>query len=776
MRRLVRLARAAAVATLASACVGGGAQNKYPKHGPGIAPPAQHPRLELLSSEDHPAIARVSRSGDPMAGVAIAVAHDGGSAGSVALAGLLEARLRGAFPDVITRPHDLGVIASHLVVDADSGVRFTRAALAALTAPVRADDPALTRIQEKLNALARVPGEPDDDPVRRCSGELARPTTAVTPSHAMVESVRVQAARAGAVAVGVLGSRGVLDAVTRAVQAGDSWPAGGPEDPWPQAGSSYGVPANASGATLSIALRMADGAQAIAAARSLGGGARERLEARLASLDSDFQLERVTATTRPRGACLRIDLSSDDANVNAKAAAWAAVIAEQEAWKAAPKGAGAWWDIEDGVLRAADPREAAAVAAWRALSGRLVTSEPARFVRFAASGSEHIRAELNQATNRRANTYETRSRVENGQGEFWLLAASPCGVFQESASDSGLTALTLVALAQAATERHASVRFEPWITSDVMGLLAHGPRIGPGESDSEHARRIADALGWAIAGTRLGGQEVAAARSSMQQALPKESGGVWTATLEALSPEHPSWLEPRGSFASLGGHSGHAAEARRRTWLSEPLRLAVLANGDAAQARIAEAAFGSWLAPAVSEVAACPKRNARLPKSGEIQIPRAQPGQSIVAAHLNPGSLAEAEWLTYLLDRPGGLLDQALKGTRLGRARARLVGGQLRAALIIEVHAFPETQKDAIAQVRALLTRLSGGAVSPADVDIAREHFARSRRGRSLDPRQRLLQTWGAAAPADPTAASIRRFLQLNLTLSHQLVVRPEDD
>jgi hypothetical protein len=776
MRAFLRLARGAAVATIASACAGGGARGGKLTHGPGIAPPAQHARLELLSSDGHPAIARVNRSGDPMGGVAIAIAHDGGSAASVSLAGLLEARLRTAYPAVITRPHDLGVIVSHLVADAASGARFTQSALAALSTPVGDGDPALPWIHEKLSALSQVQGEAGDDPVRRCSGELARPSAAVTTNQAMVERVRSAAARASAVAVGVLGSRAVLDAVTTTVQAGKPWPAGGPEDPWPKRGNAYGVPANASGATLSVALRIDDGARAIAAARSLGGAASARLEARLASLATEFRVERVTATTRPRGACLRIDLSSSDTNVSARAAAWAAIIAEQEAWKAAPKGAGAWWDIEDGVLRAADPREAAAVAAWRALSGRLVANEPVRFVRFAAAGSEQIASELQRAATRRDSALEVRSRVESGQGEFWLLAASPCGVFQESAAESGLTALTLIALSQAAAERHPGVAFEPWISADVVGLLAHGPRTGPGESGTAHASRIADALGWAIAGTRLSGQDVAAARATLTAALPVETGGVWSAALEALSPGHPSWLEPRGSFAAISGHSGHAADARRRTWLGEPLRLAVLANGDASQGNAAEAAFSNWLAPGIGEAGRCPKQSARLPKSGELQIARAKPGQSIVAVHLNPGTQADAEWVTFLLNRPGGLLDQALQGTRLGRAQARLLGGELRAALVIEVHAFDENQKDAVAQVRALLARLASGALSPKDVEVARAHFARVRLGRSLDPRQRLIKTWGVAPDTEPTAASIRRFLQLNLAAPRQLVVRPEDD
>ncbi len=769
----LRLSRAAAAATLLVACAGSPGRSRPPQHGPGIAPPAQHPRLELLESTDRPAIARVNRGGDPLAGVAVAVAHDGGSVASVALAGLVEARLRPSFPDAITRPHDLGLVVSHLVADPQSAVRFTQSTLSALSTPVAAGDPAVEEARKKLAALVQIRGgQAGDDPIRRCSGELAAGGPLPKLDGASLESMRDRSARTQGVSVGVLGARGILDAVTHAVQSGAAWPEGGPEDPWPTAGRVYGTATASGGPSLSVALRLDDGARAIAAARALGRGGSERLRARLSALSPEFRVERIAATTRPRGACLRIDLTTSDSKVSAEAAAWAALITEREALSVAPKGSGAWWDIEDGVLRASDPREAAAVAAWRALSGKLVAKEPLRFVRFSGPRGAQLQAQLSKIEARKPAEIETRTRVESGQGELWLLAASDCGVAQESESDSGITALMLTALAQAAAERHHDIVFEPWISPDHVGLMAHGPRQGPGETEQAHAQRIGDALGWALAGTRLKGPHVAEARTSMTTTLSDVSGSLRPTLLSALSPMHPSWLEPRGTFTALSGHTGHAAEARRRTWLSEPLRLAILSSGDPAQTRVVQEAFASWVLPGRGALRSCPSTSGAPAKTGQLEVDGPDKGQAVVAVPLTAGAQREAHWLAFLMNRPGGLLDHALGGTRLGRGRAQVIGGTKRGALLVEVHGFPETFKDAIAQVRALLSRLASGALVATDFERAREHFARVELRRSLDPRERLARTWGAQAAPAPSLNSLRRFCQLNLAASRHLVVR----
>ncbi|MEZ4227021.1 MAG: hypothetical protein R3B13_39145 [Polyangiaceae bacterium] len=765
----------ASVAALALACGGARPSSETPR-GPGVAPPPAHPRLQVIGATDRPAVARVSRTGDPYAAVAIAIAHDSGSTVSAALAGLLEARLSRVAAGVLTRPHDLGVVVSALVKDAAEAERFTRAALAALTQDVATAEPAVALAQRKLSALTEVSRAlTPSDPVQKCSGELAPDASkpaASTIDAAALERMRASVARAQGVSVGALGSDAVLDAVTRAVQAGPPWPEGGPEDPWPAGDQVVSAAPGAARPTLSVALRIDDGARAISAARHLGRRGSERLAARLSSVTSDLRIERVAATTRPRGACLRVDLTSSNRDaMDGQTAAWAAWAVEQEALAAAASG-GAWWDIEDGVLRAADPREAASVAAWRALSGRLVAAEPRRFVRAAVSDGAALDAELARVRQLSQSPLELRSRPEAGQGHFWMLLASPCGVKGESETDAGLTAAMLTAASMAANERHDDVMFEPWIEVDSVGLVAHGPRSGPRESEDEHARRVADALGWALAGTPIDSSAAAGARANLGQMLPKEGRTLWRALVSATSPERPSWLQPFGDAAALLGLSGHAIDARRRTFLSEPLRVAVLASGSAGQPRVAQETLTRWVLPARTHAVGCPRANRRSGKTGEVELDGSEPGHALVSVALPRGASAEAQWLRFLLNRSGGMLDRALQGTRLGRAQASVLGGAQEGALVIELRTFADVEKDAIAQTRALLTRLAAGALTSADFEAARRHFEAEARERSLDPRQRLTDTWSGQRAAAPTLSGLRSFCQQNLGATRHLVVR----
>ncbi|MCE7892720.1 MAG: hypothetical protein DYH12_23950, partial [Sorangiineae bacterium PRO1] len=85
--------------------------------------------LELRTLDDRPAIGLVQRDGDPMAAVAVGVAHDFGSEASLALAELFEARLgRAGFRDVRAQAHGLGVVLSTLVATPADATRFVRAA------------------------------------------------------------------------------------------------------------------------------------------------------------------------------------------------------------------------------------------------------------------------------------------------------------------------------------------------------------------------------------------------------------------------------------------------------------------------------------------------------------------------------------------------------------------------------------------------------------------------------------------------------------------------
>ena len=80
----------ASLALAVAACGGGGTG------APGAVTPTPSPvaQVQVVRSDDRPSLTLVDRQGDPAAAVAIAIAHDGGSALSVAMASLMTHRLQ----------------------------------------------------------------------------------------------------------------------------------------------------------------------------------------------------------------------------------------------------------------------------------------------------------------------------------------------------------------------------------------------------------------------------------------------------------------------------------------------------------------------------------------------------------------------------------------------------------------------------------------------------------------------------------------------------------
>ena len=118
---------------------------------------------------------------------------------------------------------------------------------------------------------------------------------------------------------------------------------------------------------------------------------------------------------------------------------------------------------------------------------------------------------------------------------------------------------------------------------------------------------------------------------------------------------------------------------------------------------------------------------------------------------LESGLSREAEWTAFLLNRPGGWLDQALRAPNGSfAARARVLGGSRATALVIEVHAGSDALRGAVAQVRGLFDRLARGAATAADFEVARKHFEREGSVALLDPRRRMVDLWRGEAPRAP--------------------------
>lgn len=753
-------------------------------------------RIEVRSPDSRPWLVLVQREGDPRGALAVASAHDLGSEASTALASLVGERLeRAGYDHVEIAAHGLGFQATVLVESPERAADFVRAADRALRTPVQQGEPALAEVKARLDVLkARGSESEAAAAVDACSGELAReltagvldPTTAA--GAARLEGWRVRATSARSVSLGVLGPSPLLDSAARALDATEAWSDGpGPDDPWPAAAvvGTAKLPEQQQ-RRLSVALRVTDPGLAIAASRELGA-ANTSLAQRLQVLDPPWTLERVVGTTRPRGGCLRLDLAGPktDPGPELSDVSRVVVLTLREARTAVQRIRQGSWALDDAILRPHDPRQAATVAAWRALSGQNEPGEERHFVFYAAPPSELGRGadrELAQAIEQSAaawntSTLDVRSKVEAGQGELWALLGTPCGTVGETAADAGLTALVVRALAE---KRPAmlNVTIEPWYTPDGVGLLAHAPRLGPSETAEAHAERVGQALAQVLVGTRLSGADVAQSR----QAVLDELGGPrpgWRQLLHELSPDHPAWLDARGTWPSVSGLVNHHVDARRRALVLGPLRLGVLANSDEAQTSIVARAIEHWIRPLRDEPRACPERAKLTPRLGEVHVETTadSPVAAYVAVPLPAGQRLtqphHVEALLHLMNRPGGYLERALRGPELASAAEAIVlGGNQASALVVALSTLPEQTDAAVAQVRGLLQRLAEGALSAREFDQARAHVERTAVADQLDPRRRMLDLWrGNRSAALPDLGSMRRFLRA-LRFDGHVIVR----
>ncbi|MCC6900904.1 MAG: hypothetical protein IT377_18140 [Polyangiaceae bacterium] len=735
---------------------------RAPRAASPVSPDSGRPAVELRALADRPAISLVHREGDPRGAVAVAIAHDFGSEASLGLASVLGARLtRSGFGDVQLRPHALGVLLSALVASPDDGARFVNAATRALTTPIADTE----RPRERLRAPAlRGPAEAA---VQACSGELGLEpaeggAAPEPPDGAALEAWRGQLATAGSVAFAAVGPRPVLDALAAAVEHGDKWPTSAPpNDRWPESDSVGSV--RSAERRLSVAYRAPDSARALDVSQELATPG-SVLATRLAALDAGFRLDRVIATTRVRGACLRLDARASSNETTALDVARAASVIDEEARRALEGRTGLPSALDEAVIRPAHPAEAAAAAAWRALVARQPPSALRRAVSWLGP-SLGRGSELEQATStldaaRGKSTVERRVRVEAGQGELWALLASPCGTASESSDDAGVHEVLMRALARKRSGV-AGVQIEPWVTPDAVGLLAHSTRANASETPADLARRVGDALGRALVAGRLDGNEVAETKTDLLGEIgPAGQRGYFT-LLDSASGGHPSWLDPRGTWRAISTTITSTADARRRVWIGGPLRLAVLANAKSDQGDTAASALERWLRPFRGEPATCPTATRHTPRASEQNVETSRPEQ--VRAHLAypvNGPSRDAEWTVHLMNRERGWLEQAVGSNGEVRARASFLGGKSVAAIVIEVIA-PEAERGrAVGQVRALIQSLAKGGATEADAEIARRHFDARDAERALDPRGRVVDAWRGVPAPRADLPSLRRFHQ----------------
>lgn len=736
---------------------------------------ASGPAVARRRLEDRPPLVLVRRDGDPFAAVSFAVATDAGSLPSVATATLLRARLAAKGFNARAQPSAVGMSLTVLVPNALEARRFVQVVGAALEQPVTAGEPGLEAVRVAVQTLsaARAPG-PAEAAVNACSGEPALPEASRSwdPASDKGRGDLASWLEAGhslrRASFAAVGPAEVLAAVEDALARAPDWPKGDTlEDPWP-ARDELGVDF-AAGATrrLSLALRLRSEDVAARAARALAAP-QATLSRRLAALRPAWQLDRSAAIGRARGACLRVDAVPVHAELgptSTEVARALGVIAE-EARDAVLNGARG--ELDEAIVGATDPAEAAAAAAWRALVGHGEPGPQRSAVAYVTSPAERPRFDLAAAVlaERQADKeplFEVVRRAEPGQGRLWALFAPTCGTSVEAATTAGESALVVSALSRVAPSGDVTV--EPWLAPDGVGLLAGTRRRVPGESSSAQAERLGRALGELIATARPSPTDVATARAELASGLGGEQHRGYFVALDALTGGHPSWLEPRGTFASLASAPSGGYEAALGRWLGRPFRLAVLANGDATQPEVVRRELERWLRPGRGDVARCPSRNHAPAQSTELTL--AVSGDAPEGSYVGIPFPAfehrlpiEARATLVLLNRSGGFLDQAL-GELQASATALALGGPDAAALVVEVVATEGQRQAAVDRVRALVDRLAQGRLAAADIETARRELAQSEATELMDPRRRLIATWRGITRAEPPLDAARLFAWL---------------
>jgi hypothetical protein len=228
----------------------------------------------------------------------------------------------------------------------------------------------------------------------------------------------------------------------------------------------------------------------------------------------------------------------------------------------------------------------------------------------------------------------------------------------------------------------------------------------------------------------------------------------------ALVPGHPSWVLPLGSWEPLTKAGVEAVSLKWAELVAGPLRLAVIANDDGAQVEVAAQAIERWVGRPDDSPRACPAaEEATIPHPGTVTVVLSSPppmAQALVGVPI-PGENAPMRIFAELthagLGGEGGWLTKAL-GSLRATGQVRLVGGTRAAALIVDVRA-PDTNLDAaVTQVRALLQRLSQGAMTQADLSRGSALRDKGNFEASLDPRRRLAELWRGSSDGAPPVPS----------------------
>jgi hypothetical protein len=277
-----------------------------------------------------------------------------------------------------------------------------------------------------------------------------------------------------------------------------------------------------------------------------------------------------------------------------------------------------------------------------------------------------------------------------------------------------------------------------------------------------------------LLGLELDGREVASARSAQLDELGENQASALA--LSILSGGHPSALEPRGASLAVAAASSADLERIRGALIEEPLRVAFLENSGSAQAASAQKALDAWLAPSRTRTTSCFAAERTPPRPGTWTLETASPTEGAARFILVPlqGQRELGQALAWLLNRPGGYLDQALTAPGLvATAQALYLGGSTEGGLLVALSGEPDQLPRAEAQARALLDALARGGLTPADAERAEQARQERELAELSGPRARIVQLWQGRKPVPVTAPALSAFAR-GLAAARHGVVRLE--
>lgn len=754
-------------------------------------------RLDVRQLAGKPRLVVLAREGDPAAALAAAV-HAPGDAEALALLGeVLRARLatRGARVQVAA---DVVLIAMDVDTPAESLATLT----AALIAPVRPAEEAKAR--EARPTLARVRAA-ELATALACSGRLVAGPASFPYASGRAEALRSRAVTAETVALGFAGPDEIAESLTTSLDKAESWPAPRPVEsknaaPRLETGATIASDLSA-GVRLRIAFRTSAPGAAVAAARRLG---EDRRPIHALASEAGLKLSEVVGAATPSGGCLALSLtSSPEAPVQSGATAAdagrelharAEAHPDPSALATLVRALGPELSREVAepfsedlaareVVSAKDPADAATLAAWWALAGSgsgsalaAVSAElptDADAARLAAFDSAVDQA--SRGPSAPSSRLTVASRVEKGQRDVWVLLADPCAAVEEPPHLWGSAAIAVRAAEPAAADEDGDVR--AFVSPSGVGFVARAtPR--PDESPADTARRAADLAARTYFSDPPSTESLLRAQESVRRDIERAWGrgapGLQAHATSSMDP--PAVLEPFGPPGDTAKRGAWELSRRLRALARDPLKIAILANEDEAQARAAADEAARWLGAGTARSCAKPAA-ARAPARNDVTGPPRGPSRAHVT--LPPADPALVAFTAHLLGRPDGLLSKALAPVAGAKASARAAGPPGATMLVIDISAPTEGVEEALRLVSALLSRLARGEIPDGEIVAARQTFARAERETLGDPVARLTRLFEGATPAPraaPAPAAFRAFSAQALSPERLVVtvVRPE--